>query len=377
MEREQARRDAREIVSHVHETCKTHGTAPAALPAPSRAALLQLERLARGEVAVAPARRVLQLQNVVSTFTDLADRAWRARDVLVEGAAATRRQADVARDASDAIRDACRSEGGEPADLSERSRRAWCWIDWFAQPDAVAAYTSALRILAPQVPREARVHLAHASVLYRANRRTGQFTAHVGFVSAPDVVRAHLASVFAGTATDADVHAIRAAADSERFSTFVRSLDARAQPRAESAHGAAKDLGQSFERVNRRYFGGKAFRPVLEWTDGETVQRFGSHSGITDRIRISRTLDRPDVPDFVVDFVVYHELLHRQHGIAHEAGRRVIHSPTFRADEQRFERFAEAEAYLSRLARDERGRLGSHFEAGARERESPRSSPDL
>ncbi len=65
---------------------------------------------------------------------------------------------------------------------------------------------------------------------------------------------------------------------------------------------------------------------------------------------ISRTLDYADVPAFVIDFVMYHELLHKKLGVAWRNGRRAVHTPAFRREENRFEQYTAAEAALAALA---------------------------
>lgn len=78
--------------------------------------------------------------------------------------------------------------------------------------------------------------------------------------------------------------------------------------------------------------------------------KFGHYDFTTDEIQISPMLDTPDVPAFVVDFVMYHELLHKRFGLRWSNGRGAAHTPVFRREERRFERFNEAEAALNRLA---------------------------
>jgi hypothetical protein len=68
-------------------------------------------------------------------------------------------------------------------------------------------------------------------------------------------------------------------------------------------------------------------------------------------VMLSRTLDSASVPAFVADFVMYHELLHKQHGLRWSNGRRYAHTPEFYADERKYKQRAEAEAELDKLAR--------------------------
>jgi hypothetical protein len=119
----------------------------------------------------------------------------------------------------------------------------------------------------------------------------------------------------------------------------------------EQTRGAFHDLSESFDRVNACYFAGSMPRPRLTWSRSFTGRKFGHYEWIGDTIMLSRTMDSAGVPAFVVDFVMYHELLHKRHGLRWSNGRRYAHTPEFYADERKFERHADAEAELDKLAR--------------------------
>ena len=74
---------------------------------------------------------------------------------------------------------------------------------------------------------------------------------------------------------------------------------------------------------------------------------------------LSVVLDAPDVPGHVVEFILYHELLHRELGAERQGGRFVVHSKRFRAEERRFERYGEAVAFLESGSKPTRPRIGS------------------
>ena len=57
------------------------------------------------------------------------------------------------------------------------------------------------------------------------------------------------------------------------------------------------------------------------------------------------------MPEFVVDFIVYNELLHKKHGVDWRNGQARAHTPAFRQEERRFAQHAEAEAVLKALAK--------------------------
>jgi hypothetical protein len=118
----------------------------------------------------------------------------------------------------------------------------------------------------------------------------------------------------------------------------------------------AYDLEAAFQRVNRTMFHGRLSRPRLSWLATTSLREFGHYVPATDLILISSQLDSAAVPEFVLDHVVHHELLHRQLGARLSGGRRVFHTAGFRRQEKRFPGYAEADAYLQRMARGSGGR---------------------
>lgn len=75
---------------------------------------------------------------------------------------------------------------------------------------------------------------------------------------------------------------------------------------------------------------------------GSRTIRFGSYDFDRKLIRMHPALDKPWVPDYFVEFIVYHELLHALFPPKQTDSRRVIHTPEFRLMEQRFPRYEEA-----------------------------------
>jgi hypothetical protein len=118
------------------------------------------------------------------------------------------------------------------------------------------------------------------------------------------------------------------------------------QPADLRAVGRHHNLNAAFDRVNRAYFGGKMPRPKLTWNATFTRRKLGHYDFHTDTVMLSITLDDPKVPNYVVDFVMYHELLHKQLGVRAVNGRRRVHTPEFRRAERRFREWRKAERWL-------------------------------
>lgn len=114
--------------------------------------------------------------------------------------------------------------------------------------------------------------------------------------------------------------------------------------------GTHRSLLESYLRVTME-MGLVLDAPKLSWSERPTKRRFGHHDPDHDCIVISQTLDDPKVPEFVLDYVVYHELLHIVHPPKIGAtGKRNIHHKAFRDAEAQFSKQKEAERWLTRLA---------------------------
>lgn len=115
-----------------------------------------------------------------------------------------------------------------------------------------------------------------------------------------------------------------------------------------TSKGEFYDLDEIFAQLNQIYFDGKISKPVLTWSTRKTFRILGHHDATHETIVVSRSLDGLEVPKYVVEFVVFHEMLHIFHPTVHRNGRRYNHTPAFRRNERRFAYFEEAENWIER-----------------------------
>jgi predicted metal-dependent hydrolase len=115
-----------------------------------------------------------------------------------------------------------------------------------------------------------------------------------------------------------------------------------------TARGETYDLNQIFERLNILYFHNKLKKPTLSWSKRTTYRVLGHHDSTHETIIISKSLDDKSVPQYVVEYVVYHEMLHIFHPTEHRNGRRYNHTPQFQRDERKFAYFSEAEKWIEK-----------------------------
>src|SRR6266851_1215980 len=101
-----------------------------------------------------------------------------------------------------------------------------------------------------------------------------------------------------------------------------------------SASGQVYDLERLFARLNRRHFGGEIEKPVLTWSQRRARSILGHHDAAYNTITISKSLDAADVPEWFVEYILFHEMLHIKHPARLVKGRRQYHTNAFRTDEQ-------------------------------------------
>lgn len=106
-------------------------------------------------------------------------------------------------------------------------------------------------------------------------------------------------------------------------------------------------LEQSFNRVNEKYFNNLMDTTNLIWSH-VSKRKLGSYEYGTDTILINSMLK--DTDQDILDYVMYHEMLHKKHKFStSEGGRTLYHSNKFRKSEKQFENQTEIERKLKRL----------------------------
>jgi predicted metal-dependent hydrolase len=132
-----------------------------------------------------------------------------------------------------------------------------------------------------------------------------------------------------------------------RKAHLVRQMRGRKLLRA--ARGRYYDLDAVFEELNTRFFHGLMARPRMSWSQSKTRRILGHYDPAHNAIIISRIFDHPGVPRYVLEYIVYHEMLHLKHPVKLRGSRRCVHSAEFQAEEKLFPRVDQANAFLKRL----------------------------
>ena len=138
----------------------------------------------------------------------------------------------------------------------------------------------------------------------------------------------------------------------QQFSRQVRTREHRGRPRPRYAPalGRHHNLQELFDSENHARFEGD-FRARIGWSFGSRGKdrrsiRLGSWAPEHRLIRVHPVLDGDDVPDFVVGFVVFHEMLHGVVGVAQQGARKMSHTREFRSREAGHPDFGRAQDWI-------------------------------
>jgi hypothetical protein len=120
----------------------------------------------------------------------------------------------------------------------------------------------------------------------------------------------------------------------------------RGSKRLLPAAGRRYDLQEIFAKLNRRFFQGELPRLRLGWSRKRSRTLLGHYDSAHAAISISRRLDSPLVPRYLVEYLVFHEMLHIRYPVERRGHRRVVHSPEFRKAERKFPKYEQARRQL-------------------------------
>ncbi len=132
-----------------------------------------------------------------------------------------------------------------------------------------------------------------------------------------------------------------------RKAHLVRQI--RGRKRMASAQGQVYNLESIFDDLNTRFFGGLLGRPRMTWSREVARNRLGHYDPAHNAIVVSRVFDHPQIPQYAVEYIVYHEMLHLKHPVKLRGSRRCVHSAEFQREEELFPEIQRAKACLKRL----------------------------
>ena len=175
---------------------------------------------------------------------------------------------------------------------------------------------------------------------------------HHSFTAAPEEVLQAVAT-FVESKRGSDLAREALVVIREHFTAHRET--ARARRVVLRPEGAALDLREVFADLNERYFEGR-LAVAITWGKSAISSRcgrrrsaslqLGSYSYEDRLIRLHRVLDHAEVPRYVVEAVVYHEMLHADMPPEIRGGKRFFHTPEFRRRERIYRNLTRAERWI-------------------------------
>ncbi|KAA3611288.1 MAG: hypothetical protein D8M58_15065 [Calditrichaeota bacterium] len=112
--------------------------------------------------------------------------------------------------------------------------------------------------------------------------------------------------------------------------------------------GKYHNLTDIFDLVNRSYFDSAVPKPILGWSLNKSTRRLGFYDHSRNLLVISRIFDKKRIPDYVREYLMYHEMLHIVIPVKKINGRRSVHPPHFKEKERLFDNYELAQKWLKK-----------------------------
>jgi hypothetical protein len=108
------------------------------------------------------------------------------------------------------------------------------------------------------------------------------------------------------------------------------------------------NLQDIFNRLNRDFFAQKLTTQIMwarQSAKARCYRRLGCYSPLQNLIKIHPLLDDQDIPEYFIEYVVYHEMLHAVYPPIKAYRRRAIHHRKFLEMEKIFPQYDKAKAW--------------------------------
>jgi len=248
------------------------------------------------------------------------------------------------------------SKGIEPEHLTAASRNIRGWLAYFSEKNNLSRYAESLQAAKkifgkyPLNGKNVVIHFCSIKALYRVRHFPDCVlvklpTAMILFNQNHFTILAEM--IFNKKNNKKKLlETIR----SEQYQAVLQEIELLAGI-VERTKGVCFDLEESFNRINGQYFDVNIKKPRLVWSRTFNCRKFGHYDFAHDIVMVNSSLDNPKVSTFTVDFIMYHELLHKKLGVKGNGKSIISHDSEFRRQEKMFAEFDKAKKQLNSLAR--------------------------
>lgn len=131
----------------------------------------------------------------------------------------------------------------------------------------------------------------------------------------------------------------------------IQKLDYSSRIRRCEHQGNVYNLKDMLEELNSHYFSGELNLNITWFESQQSPNQqqinLGLYHDSLRLIKINRLMDSLDFPDYVVKFVIYHEMLHHVcPAYVNKKGIQSIHNPAFKQREKQFKDYLQAKHWI-------------------------------
>lgn len=137
---------------------------------------------------------------------------------------------------------------------------------------------------------------------------------------------------------------IKSTSNIELYLNFVKNI-----PLFAAKTESDPALESSFNRVNLPYLNNSLEKPNLKWGQ-QSFRKLAHYNFHDDSITVSTIFQ--NAPTYVLDYIMYHEMLHKYHQFQHRNGRSSYHSKQFKEDEAKYPQQQMVESKIKELIKN-------------------------
>lgn len=257
----------------------------------------------------------------------------------------------------------CSKHKASPADLPNPSYLAYQWLRFLSEKKWLLSHLHGLaefqeiirnmgnKSLSKINPANTHLEIKNFNYLFRIKQANKSVVLEIneGFISAPGEVKETLVlSAFSGRKSKRNLR-LKTYSKCPEFRQISKALQADDHVNLISHQGHYFDLEKLFDALNLQYFAGELNRPRLVWSPRHSRRRLGYYHPEADSITISRSLDKESVPTLLIEYILYHEMLHKSLGIRETNGKRYAHTHEYKKAEKGFDQYNQAIALMKQF----------------------------
>lgn len=117
-------------------------------------------------------------------------------------------------------------------------------------------------------------------------------------------------------------------------------------------------LEESFDRLNQQFFSNQLEQPNFSW-GMDSFRKLACYNFHNDTITLSTLFQ--DAPSHILDYLMYHEMLHKHFKFKNTGSRHSYHSAEFREAERKYPHQAKIDQEISAIIRHRKKRFKKHL----------------